>query len=191
MQALRERLAVQPEDLRRRLDPASLPFQTTAEIAPVKTTVGQPRAAEAIAFALEIPRAFEGEDYGRRREQSLAEMRTRRAGMSADLRAFGEARGFGLEMGPAGINKLPLHNGAPMRSCARSIPTSPEGTVHRLVQDRLRDMRNSCTNSATSGPKATGSRAGSSQGTAMADLPLVLALLAVAINKEGPLDVVR
>src|SRR5215831_18073268 len=54
MQALRERLAVQLEDLRRWLDPATLPFQTTAEVAPVETTIGQPRAAEAIAFALEV-----------------------------------------------------------------------------------------------------------------------------------------
>jgi predicted ATP-dependent protease len=54
MQALRERLAVKPEDLRRRLDPASLPFRTTAEVPPVETTIGQPRAAEAIAFALEV-----------------------------------------------------------------------------------------------------------------------------------------
>src|SRR5262245_16259572 len=54
MQALRERVAVQPEDLRRRLDPATLPFQTTAEVAPVYTTIGQQRAAEAIAFALEV-----------------------------------------------------------------------------------------------------------------------------------------
>src|SRR5262247_2946480 len=54
MQSLREQLAVKPEDLRRRLDPATLPFQTTAEVSPVKTTIGQPRAAEAIAFALEV-----------------------------------------------------------------------------------------------------------------------------------------
>src|SRR5215475_9563280 len=54
MKPLRERLAVKPEDLRRRLDPATLPFQTTAEVTPVKTTIGQPRAAEAIAFALEV-----------------------------------------------------------------------------------------------------------------------------------------
>jgi len=54
MQTLRERLAVKPENLRRRLDPATLPFKTTAEVAPVKTTIGQPRAAEAIAFALEV-----------------------------------------------------------------------------------------------------------------------------------------
>src|SRR5215510_10525564 len=54
MQALRERLAVQPDDLRRRLDAATLPFNTTAEVAPVGTTIGQPRAAEAIEFALEV-----------------------------------------------------------------------------------------------------------------------------------------
>lgn len=160
------------EDLRRRLDPATLPFQTTADVAPVKTTIGQPRAAEAIAFALEvgargfhlyaagspgtgrestvlaavrsfaatratppdwvyvhnfaqpysprafpipagkgrklakammsfveaaqqeIPRAFESEDYARRREQSLAEVSTRRAKLIADLRSFAGSAGL-------------------------------------------------------------------------------------------------
>src|SRR5215467_6080947 len=166
MQTLHERLAVKPEDLRRRLEPATLPFQTTAEVPPVHTTIGQPRAAEAIAFALdvgargfhlyaagspgtgrestvlaavrsfaatrptppdwiyvhnfaepdrprafqipagqgrrlakamtsfleaaqqEIPRAFESEDYARRREQPLAEVRTWRAKLIGDVRAF-------------------------------------------------------------------------------------------------------
>ena len=192
MKALRERLAVKPEDLRRRLDPATLPFQTTAEVKPVKTTIGQPRAAEAIAFALEvgargfhlyvagspgtgrestvleavrsfaatrptppdwvyvhnfaepdrprafavptgqgrrlamamtsfleavqreIPRAFESEDYARRREQSLAEVSTRRAKLITDLQAFAQERGFGLEMTPSGIVSIPLQNGQPM-----------------------------------------------------------------------------
>ena len=192
MQTLRERLAVKPENLRRRLDPATLPFKTTAEVAPVKTTIGQPRAAEAIAFALEvgargfhlyaagspgtgresavlaavrsfaatrptppdwvyvhnfaepdrprafpipagqgrklamamtsfleaaqreIPRAFESEDYARRRQQSLAEVSTRRAKLIADLRAFAQAREFALEMTPNGIANIPLHNGQPM-----------------------------------------------------------------------------
>src|SRR5215471_11649073 len=192
MKALRERLAVKPEDLRRRLGPATLPFQTTAEVKPVKTTIGQPRAAEAIAFALEvgargfhlyvagspgtgrestvleavrsfaatrptppdwvyvhnfaepdrprafavptgqgrrlamamtsfleavqreIPRAFESEDYARRREQSLAEVSTRRAKLITDLQAFAQERGFGLEMTPSGIVSIPLQNGQPM-----------------------------------------------------------------------------
>src|SRR5262245_21775072 len=192
MQALRERLAVKPEDMRRRLDPATLPFQTTAEVAPVKTTIGQPRAAEAIAFALEvgargfnlyaagspgtgresavlaavrafaatrptppdwvyvhnfaepdrprafpipagqgrrlamamtsfleaaqreIPRAFESENYARRRVQALAEVSTRRAKLIAGLRAFAQEREFALEMTPSGIASIPLQNGQPM-----------------------------------------------------------------------------
>ena len=192
MRALRELLAVKPEDLRRRLDPATLPFRTTAEVAPINTTIGQPRAAEAIAFALEvaargfhlyaagspgtgrestvlaavrtfaatrptpsdwvyvhnfaepdrpsafpipagrgrklakamtsfldaaqreIPRAFESEDYVRRREQPLAEVRTRHAKLIADLRTFAQEREFALEMTPAGIASIPLQNGQPI-----------------------------------------------------------------------------
>lgn len=192
MVALRERLAVEPEDLRRRVDPATLPFRTTAEVAPVQTTIGQPRAAEAIAFALqvgvrgfhlyaagppgtgrestvlaavrsfaatrptppdwvyvhnfaepdrprafsmpagrarrlatamasfleaaqrEIPRAFESEDYARRREQALAEVGTRRDKLIADLRAFAQERDFALEMTQTGIGKIPLQSGQPM-----------------------------------------------------------------------------
>src|SRR6516165_2528888 len=210
MQTLRERLAVQPDDLRRRLDPATLPFRTTAEVAPVKTTIGQPRAAEAIAFALEvgargfnlyvagspgtgresavlaavrafaatrptppdwvyvhnfaepdrprafpipagqgrklamamtsfleaaqreIPRAFESEDYARRREQSLAEVSARRAKLIADLRAFAQARGFALEMTPAGIASIPLHDGQPMPP--QVLQPLPPGTKAELEQ---------------------------------------------------------
>src|SRR5262245_32799392 len=193
MQALRERLAVKPEDLRRRLDPATLPFQTTAEVSAVETTIGQPRAAEAIAFALEvgargfhlyvagspgtgrestaltavrsfaatrptppdwvyvhnftepdrprsfsmpagkglllakamtsfleaaqrdIPRAFESEDYARRREQLQTAVGARRAKLIADVQGLARERGFALEMTPAGIASIPLQNGQPMQ----------------------------------------------------------------------------
>jgi hypothetical protein len=43
-----------PKQLRRRLDPARLPFETTAEVEPLVGTVGQPRAIEAIEFGLEV-----------------------------------------------------------------------------------------------------------------------------------------
>src|SRR5215510_4520467 len=227
MQALRERLAVQLEDLRRRLDAATLPFQTTADVAPVKTTIGQPRAAEAIAFALEIdargfhlyaagspgtgrestvlgavrafastrptppdwvyvhnvaepdrprafpipagqgrrlakaitsfleaaqqeiPRAFESEDYARRREQPLAEMMTRRAKLTADLRAFAQEREFALETTPAGIASIPLQNGQPMpREVFEQLPPETkaqleqhEKQIQAEVAASLRQMR--------------------------------------------------
>lgn len=192
MQALSERLAVNPDDLRRRVDPAALPFRTTAEVTPIAGTIGQPRAAEAIAFALdvdargfhlfaagspgtgrestvlaavhqfaaarpappdwvyvhnfaepdrprafslpagrgrrlardltsfleaaqrEIPRAFESEDYARRRERALAEVTTRRDTLIAGLRSFAQERGFALEMTPAGIASVALHEGQPL-----------------------------------------------------------------------------
>ena len=47
-------LRVDPTSLRRRLDPASLPFETTADVEPLAALVGQPRVADAIAFGVEI-----------------------------------------------------------------------------------------------------------------------------------------
>jgi hypothetical protein len=62
----------------------------------------------------EIPRVFETEDYARRREQSLADVGTRRARLIADLRAFAQDREFALEMKPTGIASIALQNGQPM-----------------------------------------------------------------------------
>src|SRR5262245_40759525 len=51
---MRERLALAPGELRRRLDPAWLDFESTAEVEPLQGTIGHPRAVEAVAFGLEI-----------------------------------------------------------------------------------------------------------------------------------------
>src|SRR5215467_7150845 len=112
MKALRERLAVKPEDLRRRLDPATLPFQTTAEVTPVKTTIGQPRAAEAIAFALEVgARGFHlyaAGSPGTGRETTVL----------AAVRSFAEEQ-------PTPADWVYVHNFVePDRPSAFSIPTS-------------------------------------------------------------------
>jgi hypothetical protein len=45
---LRQDLELEPERLRRRLDPSTLPFRTTAEVEPLVGTIGQPRALAAI-----------------------------------------------------------------------------------------------------------------------------------------------
>src|SRR5215475_3270235 len=47
-------LRVAPIDLRRRLDPATLPFETTAEVEPLATLTGQPRVKDAIDFGIEM-----------------------------------------------------------------------------------------------------------------------------------------
>lgn len=44
--------ALSPEQLRRRVDPAALPFETTVDVAPLETTIGQPRAFDAIRFGI-------------------------------------------------------------------------------------------------------------------------------------------
>ncbi|MEZ5100891.1 MAG: ATP-binding protein [Thermoleophilia bacterium] len=52
--SLRDDLALGPGLLRRRVDPAALPFETTAEVEPLATAAGQPRALEAIALGLDV-----------------------------------------------------------------------------------------------------------------------------------------
>ena len=71
-----------------------LPFQTTAEVTPVKRTIGQPRAAEAIAFALEVgARGF----HLLRRRFARHRAREHRPGGRALLRRdAADAAGLGL-----------------------------------------------------------------------------------------------
>jgi lon-related putative ATP-dependent protease len=192
MPTARERLVLQPEQLRHRLDPESLPFQTTAEVPPLADTIGQPRALEAIEFGLaitargynlfvagapgsgrestildvlagyartrpvaadwiyvynfsdpdrpraiglpagrgalfaramaeflsaaqrEIPRAFDSEDYERRRQDALKEISGQRETLLGELRAFAEQRGFGVAMTTAGIVTVALREGQPL-----------------------------------------------------------------------------
>ncbi len=51
---LRRALALKPDQLRRRVDPKSLPFTTTADVEPLTGTIGQPRALDAIEFGIQI-----------------------------------------------------------------------------------------------------------------------------------------
>ncbi|HKI92298.1 MAG TPA: hypothetical protein VJ986_08345, partial [Gaiellaceae bacterium] len=46
-----------PDELRRRLDPALLPFETTADVEPLVGTIGQPRALDAIESGIEMATA--------------------------------------------------------------------------------------------------------------------------------------
>jgi lon-related putative ATP-dependent protease len=50
----RDGLELSADQLRRRVDPATLPFATTEEVAPLRGTIGQPRAVDAIEFGLDI-----------------------------------------------------------------------------------------------------------------------------------------
>ena len=50
----RRRLELRPEELRRRLDPARLPFASTEEVEPLVGTIGQPRALDALDYGLDV-----------------------------------------------------------------------------------------------------------------------------------------
>jgi lon-related putative ATP-dependent protease len=49
-----DHLALSAEQVRRRVDPQSLPFRTTADLEPLSGTIGQPRAVDAIEFGMDI-----------------------------------------------------------------------------------------------------------------------------------------
>ncbi|HVX28930.1 MAG TPA: ATP-binding protein, partial [Nitrolancea sp.] len=193
---IQNRARVAPEQLRRRMDPNSLPFNSTAEVAPLTGTIGQPRAVDAIEFGLEIdtrgynlflsgspgsgrestvldylnematrlptppdwvyvhnfvdpdqphaidlpagqgpqfaremsdflvaaqreiPRAFESEEYARRRAAALNGYAQQRDAVLQQLQQFAQARGFSLEMTPAGIITIPVIDGKPIDAAA-------------------------------------------------------------------------
>lgn len=48
------RLELRPERLRRRLDPARLPFASTEDVEPLSGTIGQPHALEALDYGLAV-----------------------------------------------------------------------------------------------------------------------------------------
>ena len=189
---IRTRLLVAPEQLRRRMVPNDLPFQTTAEVAPLNGTIGQPRAIDSIEFGVEIdargynlflsgssgsgrettvldylnnvgakqsppsdwvyvynfvdpdqpraieipagqgvqfehamrdfviaaqreiPKAFESDEYARRRSIALTGFAQQRDTILAALQTFAQERNFSLEMTPAGIVSVPIVNGKPI-----------------------------------------------------------------------------
>jgi lon-related putative ATP-dependent protease len=212
-------LRVPPEQLRRLLDPESLPFETTEDVEPLTGTIGQPRALDAVQFGLaisargynlfvagapgsgrtatlrdyleraardrpppddwvyvysfaapdrpnairlpagrgtqlakdmdeflhaaqrEIPRAFESEDYDRRRREILGAIGERRDALTGELQSFARERGFAVETTPAGIIVVPLLDGRPLGpdEFAR-LPAEQQAEIERRgsdVQERV------------------------------------------------------
>ena len=189
---LAQRAALTPAQLRRTLDPATLPFTTTAEVDPLEGLIGQPRATEALDFGVGvtaygynlyvsgrpgsgrestvrrfleeyaqslptppdwvyvynfadadqplalalpagrgaqlardldefiraaqrvIPRAFESEEYDRRRQQLLNHLNEQREARWRALEELARQLGFAVQVTPAGVVTVPLINGQPL-----------------------------------------------------------------------------
>ena len=192
MVGIADRLRLDAAQTRRRLDPDALSFVTTAEVAPLRGTIGQTRALEAIDFGLEIgssgynmflagtagsgrestvldylervaarravpddivyvhnfheperpqalrlpagrgrklradldellrtaqddiPRAFDGEEFERRRAEALAEVERRREEIGTEMQRAASERGFALQQTPGGIVGVPVADGRPL-----------------------------------------------------------------------------
>lgn len=214
-------LRVPVDRLRRRLDPATLPFQTTAEVEPIAGTVGQPRALEALEFGLEItsygynvyvagrpgsgrestvlrlveqlaatkptppdwiyvhnfqdperpiaislpagrgaqlardmdeflraaqqaiPRAFESEEYDRRRRAIIDRLNQERERLWEGVQQFAQQLGFAVELTPAGVISVPVVQGRPL--APEEFERLPEPVREELerrnqrIQDRVAD----------------------------------------------------
>ena len=183
---------LEPEELRRRLDPDSLRFETTAEVEPLVGTIGQPRALDAIEYGLEVAtagfnlfvagpagsgrqttvldylrstaatrpaahdwvyvnnfrnadrpvairlpagrglelagaideflaagnreirRAFESEDYERRRRETVNEIQQQRHALDEELEQFAAERSYALKPTVTGVVTVPLRDGEPL-----------------------------------------------------------------------------
>ncbi len=210
----RRRLELRPEELRRTVDPATLPFATTEEVPPLVGTIGQPRALDAIDYGLnaatagfnlfvagtpgtgrrstvldyvrdlaserptpddwvvvhdfrapdrplairlpagkgvafgadmdefvvaarrEIPRAFESEDYARRRREVLAEAAGRQEELEAELTRFAAERGFALRVDITGVVSIPLVDGKPItREAFDELPEEQRDAITRAGKE--------------------------------------------------------
>jgi lon-related putative ATP-dependent protease len=193
---------LRPEELRRRLDPRSLHFRTTAEVEPLVGTIGQPRALDAIETGLamstagfnlflagaagsgrrttvldviggvasarpasddwvyvhdfrnpdrpralrlpagrgaelaraldefleaarrELRRAFESEDFDRRRRETVAEITEQRHALDKELEQFAAERGYALKPTVTGVVTMPVLDGEPLT--VEKFETLPE-----------------------------------------------------------------
>ncbi|HUG15785.1 MAG TPA: ATP-binding protein [Thermomicrobiales bacterium] len=206
--------ALDPEQLRRRLDPATLPYSTTTETPPLTETIGQPRAISAIEFALaiqsvgfnlfvagapgsgretivveylrgvagqrptpsdwvyvynftdadhpnaiqlpagqgalfavamqelvvmvrdEVARAFESEEYDRRRREVLNGIGARRNELFARLSAFALTQQFALDITPAGITNVPLIENRPLAPAEfAALPEEQRADIDRRARE--------------------------------------------------------
>ena len=62
----------------------------------------------------EIPRAFESDEYDKRRRSVLADVEQRKTHLAEELKAFAGERGFAIEITPVGVVTTPLADGQPL-----------------------------------------------------------------------------
>jgi predicted ATP-dependent protease len=207
---LRELLALPPERLRYTLDPATLPFESTAQVEPIVDPIGQERAASALQFGVEIsdrgfnifvagavgsgrrtttrgyleqvaagrpapddwvyvhnftdpyrprairlpagegcrfagrmnelvaaarveiPRAFESEEYEKRKALVVGQIHQQQQVIYSRVQEEARGRGFAIEVTPSGIATVPISNGQPITAEAfEQLPQEARDDIER------------------------------------------------------------
>ena len=129
METATQRAELEASRLRRRLDPASFPFETTEDVEPLEGTIGQPRALDAVEFGLEIStfgyNLFAAGAPGSGRESTIRDFLVR----------FAAAR-------PAPADWVYVHNFAePDRPTAIRLPTGQGSELARDMDEFIEAAR--------------------------------------------------
>lgn len=209
-----------PGQLRRTFDPAALSFETTADLQPLSSVIGQDRAVSALRFGLgiqdhgfniyvagpsgigkmsavraflealsgqqptpadwcyvnnfddayqpaaiklppgrgrklqgdtkalierarrDLPRAFEAEEYGAKRDELMRAMEHQRTEVLTRLADHALSQGFGMQVTPHGIASIPLRNGEPMSDADfAALPQEEKDAIrakHEALQQGVR-----------------------------------------------------
>ncbi|NLZ29506.1 MAG: AAA family ATPase, partial [Methanomicrobiales archaeon] len=85
-----------------------------------------------------LPRAFESEEYARRRDETLKSLQERRTDLIARINQRAQEQGFVIQMSPIGLLTIPVINGRPVPD--EEFITLPEGV--RAEVQRRRDALN-------------------------------------------------
>ncbi len=84
----------------------------------------------------ELRRAFESEDYERRRHEAGADASRRKGELETELRAFGAARGIAVETTAVGVVAVPLHDGKPlMRETFERLSTDEQLSIQKATEE--------------------------------------------------------
>lgn len=97
----------------------------------------------------EIPRAFDEEDYQRRRTEALAQVERRRQEITEGLEQFATERGYALQSTPGGMVSAPVTDGRPLtpEEVERLSPEEREQLERRgeevkeRAEESLRELR--------------------------------------------------
>ena len=89
----------------------------------------------------ELPRAFESEDYERRKSEITADIQKRREALSEQIQERAKQEGFSLQTTPLGVITIPLSEGEPMsREAFDQLPEEQKEEIQNRSQQLQTDM---------------------------------------------------